>query len=502
MPVLTRLGTIWAAGSVLLLMIALISRSPLALTLASASVLGLVLDAVLTFPLGRRARKAGLELSWWISGTEDRPPAVVSAKIPIEGHLRLHTRAHLRLVSITPVVDDALDVEMLLRPIELCDALPSRFKLTVRPKAVGRHVLQGLATLASGPFGAFAVGLYFPHPLEVRALPRSLTVTSKRAEAAAYERLEGSSRRSESGSGTDLHELRAHRPGDSLKQVAWKASAKRGRLLVREVEHEVQETHWLVLDLGSSMFAGAPGERRIDRSIEEASSEARRLLDEGHRVGLLTFDARILDVIAPSDGNRQRIALLEKLTDAVHVYDAARVDADDRQLAAFVSGHLREHEARFHPVTSESDRALLAAILAPQLRDLLPSDAPPPPADVLLAYCKKHGLRLPPRAIAPDGARVSALSAAVLRVLRGGTPSGVQLFSDLDEIPVESGAVASLRLAGLRGRLKLRLPSSSAPVSRDPLTRALATTYYRAESQKHRRLVRALERPGKSPRLP
>jgi uncharacterized protein (DUF58 family) len=501
MPVMTRLGTIWAAGSVALLLLALLLRSNLALTLASASVLGLVLDAVLTFPLAPPARRAGLELSWWISGTEERPPAVVSAKIPIEGHLRLQTRAHLRLVSIAPVVDDALDVEVITRPVELRDAAPSRFRLTVRPKAVGRHVLQGLSTLASGPFGAFAVGLYFPHPLEVRALPRSLTVSPRRADAAAYERLEGSSRRSESGSGTDLHELRAHRPGDSLKQVAWKASARRGRLLVREVEHEVQETHWLIVDLGSSMFAGAPGARRIDRAIEAASSLARRSLDDGHRVGLATFDARLLDVIAPADGNRQRIALLEKLSDAVDVYDAARIDADDRALAAFVADHLREHEARFHPVTSERDRALLAAILAPQLRDLLPSDTPPPPSDVLLAYCKKHGLRLPSRAIPPDGARAQALSAAVLRVLEGGPPSSLHVFSDLDEIPIESKAVATLRLAGVRGRLRLHIPEASASTSRDPLTRALAQTFSRAEAQKHRRLVQALERPAAPRRI-
>ena len=36
----------------------------------------------------------------------------------------------------------------------------------------------------------------------------------------------------------EIRELRDHAPGDPLKRVAWKASARRGRLLVREMERE------------------------------------------------------------------------------------------------------------------------------------------------------------------------------------------------------------------------------------------------------------------------
>lgn len=493
MPVFTRLGRIWAAGSLLLLLLSIALRSPLGLTLAAASGLGLLLDAVLTFPLGRRARRAGLELAWWISGAEDRPPAVVSAPIPVEGHLRLHTEAHLRLVSIAPVVDEALEAEVKEPPRELQRAEPSKFQLVVRPKAVGRHVLQGLSTLATGPFGAFAVGLYFPHPLEIRALPRALAASPRRG-GASRDQLEGASRRSQAGSGMDLHELRAHRPGDSLKRVAWKASARRGRLLVRETEHEVQESHWIVLDLGSGMFVGTPGERRVDRAIEEAASVARRLLDDGHRVGLVTFDARVLEVIPAADGNRQRIALLQALTDAVHVYDASRIEADEHALAAFVADHLREHEARYLPVATEADRERLASVLAPRVLDLLPHDLPRRPAEVFLAYCRKHGLRLDVRAVVPDGAREQALAAAVVRVLEGGAPSGLHVYSDFDEIPVEGRAVALLRLARSRGRLEVHVPEAPAPQTRDRLTAALTQTFSRAERQKHARLARALGR--------
>ena len=38
------------------------------------------------------------------------------------------------------------------------------------------------------------------------------------------------------GSGTELRELRELRPGDPFKSIAWKASARSGKLLVREVE--------------------------------------------------------------------------------------------------------------------------------------------------------------------------------------------------------------------------------------------------------------------------
>lgn len=86
-----------------------------------------------------------------------------------------------------------------------------------------------------------------------------------------------------SRAGDDLHHLRAYRAGDAPKSVAWKASARRDSLLVREYEQHRSDQ----LTLDWALTAGLPYEqriRRLARWIDDAEREGRRyaLLLPGH----------------------------------------------------------------------------------------------------------------------------------------------------------------------------------------------------------------------------
>lgn len=75
--------------------------------------------------------------------------------------------------------------------------------------------------------------------------------------------------------GDDIHQLRGYRAGDAPRSVAWKASARRGTLLVRE--HERHRSEQLTLDW--PLTAGLPHEqriRRLARWIDDAEREGRR----------------------------------------------------------------------------------------------------------------------------------------------------------------------------------------------------------------------------------
>ena len=76
-------------------------------------------------------------------------------------------------------------------------------------------------------------------------------------------------------SGDDVHHLRSYRPGDSLRAIAWKASARRDQLLVREFEQAVGRE----VDLRFADLAGLGYEQRIARLthwVMQAEREGRR----------------------------------------------------------------------------------------------------------------------------------------------------------------------------------------------------------------------------------
>ena len=75
--------------------------------------------------------------------------------------------------------------------------------------------------------------------------------------------------------GDDVHHLRAYRRGDPRRTIAWKASARRDTLLVREYEQPLGET----LELDWIALQGVPHEariRRLARWVDDAEREGRR----------------------------------------------------------------------------------------------------------------------------------------------------------------------------------------------------------------------------------
>src|SRR5690606_39062853 len=57
------------------------------------------------------------------------------------------------------------------------------------------------------------------------------------------------------GEGTDFHQMREYRVGDSLRQIDWKATARARKLISREYQDEKNQQLIVVLDTGRRMMA-------------------------------------------------------------------------------------------------------------------------------------------------------------------------------------------------------------------------------------------------------
>lgn len=100
--------------------------------------------------------------------------------------------------------------------------------------------------------------------------------------------------------GDEIKELREYRESDPLKWVEWKATARRGRMVVREFYHLEGDT--LVIDLSEKT---AEWERKLSRACH--------LVLEGHRKKLLLAMNLPHGKIDPGKGERQKRLLLEAL---------------------------------------------------------------------------------------------------------------------------------------------------------------------------------------------
>src|SRR5262249_25505037 len=147
-----------------------------------------------------------------------------------------------------------------------------------------------------------------------------------------------------SGDGYELREIREHRAGDPLKRVAWKASARRGKLMVRDHEQEERDVVWLVVGASGELWGGAPVRATLDQAIDVARAAAEAHLGRGDHVGVVVCGARVLGRVPAERGPAQAARLEATLVAATATLDADRSGLDADDVAARVLEHMKPLE--------------------------------------------------------------------------------------------------------------------------------------------------------------
>lgn len=163
----------------------------------------------------------------------------------------------------------------------------------------GEVTIQEIRIGSGFPLGFFRRTKINPLQLRFVVYPRPSVSTAPLLAGGS----EGSERRSDSSwgeTGDELKELREYRESDPLKWIEWKATARRGRTMVREFYHLEGDT--LVIDLSDK---SGPWERRL--------SHACHLVLEGHRKKLALAMWLPHRKIEAGKGEGQKRLLLEAL---------------------------------------------------------------------------------------------------------------------------------------------------------------------------------------------
>jgi uncharacterized protein (DUF58 family) len=92
------------------------------------------------------------------------------------------------------------------------------------------------------------------------------------------------------GRGLSFEELRNYLPGDDIRTIDWKVTARTGSPHVRVFTEERDRPSFLMVDQRMSMFFGSTLNMKSVTAAEAAAIAAIRILDQGDRVGGIIFD--------------------------------------------------------------------------------------------------------------------------------------------------------------------------------------------------------------------
>ena len=214
---------------------------------------------------------------------------------------------------------------------------------------------------ALGPLGL--AGRQGSHvvPWSVRVLPPFASRRHLPGKLARLRELDGRTAVLVRGQGTEFDSLREYVPGDDVRSIDWRATARAADVVVRTWRPERDRQIVLVLDT-SRTYAGRVGDApRLDAAMDAALLLAALAARAGDRVDLLAYDRRLRAAVQGATATD----LLPSLVTAMAPLEPELVESDAHGLVSMLlsrapcrarasSGATRDSDALSHPRSASS----------------------------------------------------------------------------------------------------------------------------------------------------
>jgi len=229
----------------------------------------------------------------------------------VELEVRVRAEAPIGWLELLPTLPHGLEATGPPLPLVVTvrAGAERRIAVPIAARAWGAYRVGGVIARARGPAGVVVREGVHADEEGLRVLPsrerlRRL-VGPSRAQAAA-----GNRRAPQRGEGIEFADLRAFAPGDRVRRVNWRATARRGAPIVTDRHPERNAD--IVLFLDTFAEARRLHEGTLVRAVRAADTLASAHLAQRDRVGLVAFGGTA-HWLLPSAGTAQ----LERITDAL-----------------------------------------------------------------------------------------------------------------------------------------------------------------------------------------
>ncbi|MDT0323231.1 DUF58 domain-containing protein [Streptomyces millisiae] len=204
-----------------------------------------------------------------------------------------------------------------------------RITTVLGPTRRGEHRPDRVTVRSHGPLGLAARQGGHAVPWTLRVLPPFTSRKHLPAKLSRLRELDGRTTVLTRGEGTEFDSLREYVPGDDVRSIDWRATARQSAVAVRTWRPERDRHLLLVLDTGRTS-AGRVGDiPRLDVSMDAALLLTALASQAGDRVDLLAFDRTVRASVRGRTGGQ----LLPSVVGALTPLEPALIETDARAMA-------------------------------------------------------------------------------------------------------------------------------------------------------------------------
>lgn len=199
-----------------------------------------------------------------------------------------------------------------------------KLSTTLVPTRRGDRLADRVSVRSLGPLGIAGRQRSIAVPGHVRVLPPFTSRKHLPSRLARLREIDGRSSVNVRGQGTEFDSLRDYVPGDDVRSIDWRATARRRQVVVRTWRPERDRRVLMVLDTSRTAAARVGDAPRLDAAMDAALLLAALASRAGDRVDLFAVDRRVRARVEGVSGS----SLLSALVDAMAPLEAELVEAD------------------------------------------------------------------------------------------------------------------------------------------------------------------------------
>ncbi|HTF97930.1 MAG TPA: DUF58 domain-containing protein [Cellvibrio sp.] len=236
-------------------------------------------------------------LDCWLS--RRLPPVDISRELPGNLAVDKWTPVKLRIrhqftqptqIRVFDGVPSSCNHQQLPLTIELHPNQTSTTDYVLRPLERGPLLLTQSHVEFSSPLGLWNIRYWTGEKSEAKVYPDFVAIANYAILATENHASQiGIKKKQRRGEGLEFHQLREYRQGDSLRQLDWKATSRRQKLIARDYQDERDQQIVLMIDSGRRMRAKDDELSHFDHALNAMLLVSYIALRQGDSVSLMSF---------------------------------------------------------------------------------------------------------------------------------------------------------------------------------------------------------------------
>jgi uncharacterized protein (DUF58 family) len=212
------------------------------------------------------------------------------------------------------------------------------FAYPIRGLRRGHHRIESMTVRIRRPGAFIEKQLRISSAADIRVYPRFSTADEYHLLARISQRDEDVRRpRRVHGRGTDFESLSNYYPGEDLRMVDWKISAKRGHLITRNLQTERGQQISIMIDGGRLMALKIGEYSRFEHALNATVMLSYVAQKRGDAIAVSTFSDRVESFVPPTRGT----SIMPRVLESLSTVEVKQVESDYWQVVGQVMDKLK-----------------------------------------------------------------------------------------------------------------------------------------------------------------